>query len=84
MVGGYYVTINSLGDVPLGSRPIPLSRVTMPYSLIRTLADTTKITDNVTTKPINESINQVQHGLVGANSDAITNCLMPAITSPRT
>lgn len=75
VVGGYYVTINSLGDVPLGSRPIPLSRVTMPYSLIRTLADTTKITDNVTTKPINESINQVQHGLVGANSDAITELL---------
>ena len=23
VVGGYYVTINSLGDVPLGSRPIP-------------------------------------------------------------
>jgi phospholipid/cholesterol/gamma-HCH transport system substrate-binding protein len=75
VVGGYYVTINSLGDVPLGSRPIPLSRVTMPYSLIRTLADTTKITDNVATKPINQSINQVQQGLTGANSDAITELL---------
>lgn len=75
VVGGYYVTINSLGDVPLGSHPIPLSRVTMPYSLIRTLADTTKITDNVATKPINESINQVQQGLTGANSDAITELL---------
>lgn len=75
VVGGYYVTINSLGDVPLGSRPIPVSRVTMPYSLIRTLADTTKITDNIATKPINESINQVQQGLTGANSDAITELL---------
>ncbi|SPM40271.1 ABC-type transporter Mla maintaining outer membrane lipid asymmetry, periplasmic component MlaD [Mycobacterium numidiamassiliense] len=75
VVGGYYVTINSLGDVPLGSRAVPLSRVTMPYSLIRTLADTTKITDNVATKPINESINQVQQGLTGANSDVITELL---------
>lgn len=75
VVGGYYVTINSLGDVPLGSRAIPVSRVTMPYSLIRTLADTTKITDNVATKPINESINQVQQGLNGANSDVITELL---------
>lgn len=75
VVGGYYVTINSLGDVPLGSRPIPLSRVTLPYSLIRTLADTTKITDNIATKPINQSINQVQQGLTGANTDAITELL---------
>jgi phospholipid/cholesterol/gamma-HCH transport system substrate-binding protein len=75
VVGGYYVTINSLGDVPLGSRPIPLARVTMPYSLIRTLADTTKITDHVATKPINQSINQVQQGLTGANTDVITELL---------
>ncbi|ETB30562.1 mammalian cell entry protein, partial [Mycobacterium avium subsp. hominissuis 10-5606] len=44
VVGGYYVTIISLGDAPLGSRPIPKERVTMPYSLIRTLTDSTKIT----------------------------------------
>jgi phospholipid/cholesterol/gamma-HCH transport system substrate-binding protein len=75
VVGGYYVTIDSLGDDPLGSRPIPLDRVTMPYSLIRTLADTTKITDNVATKPINESINQVQQGLTGSNTDALTEIL---------
>jgi ABC-type transporter Mla subunit MlaD len=64
VVGGYYVTIDSLGDVPLGSRPIPLNRVTMPYSLIRTLADS-----------INESINQVQQGLTGTNTDALTQML---------
>ena len=40
----------------------------MPYSLIRTLADTTKITDNIATKQINQSINQVQQGLTGANT----------------
>jgi phospholipid/cholesterol/gamma-HCH transport system substrate-binding protein len=75
VVGGYYVTIDSLGDAPLGSRPIPLNRVTMPYSLIRTLADSTKITNNVATQPINESMNQVQQGLTGTNTDALTQLL---------
>jgi phospholipid/cholesterol/gamma-HCH transport system substrate-binding protein len=72
VVGGYYVTIDSLGDTPLGTRPIPRERVTMPYSLMRTLADATKITDNVSTRPINESINQLQQGLTGTNTDALT------------
>jgi len=75
VVGGYYVAINSLGDAPLGSRPIPVNRVTMPYSLIRTLADTTKITDNVAPRPINESINQIQQGLTGSNADALSQLL---------
>jgi virulence factor Mce-like protein len=75
VVGGYYVTIDSLGDAPLGSRPIPLNRVTMPYSLIRTLADSTKITNNVATQPISESMNQVQQGLTGTNTDALTQLL---------
>lgn len=72
VVGGYYVHINSLGNAPLGSRPIPKERVTMPYSLIRTLADATKITENVSTRPINESLNQLQQGLTGTNPDALT------------
>jgi phospholipid/cholesterol/gamma-HCH transport system substrate-binding protein len=72
VVGGYYVTIDSLGDVPLGSRPIPLDRVTMPYSLIRALADTTKITNDVAPRPINEALNQMQQGLTGTNPDAVT------------
>lgn len=72
VVGGYYVTIDSLGDAPLGDRPIPLERVTMPYSLIRTLSDSTKITDNVAPRPINDSINQVQQGLTGNNTDSVT------------
>jgi phospholipid/cholesterol/gamma-HCH transport system substrate-binding protein len=75
VVGGYYLTIDSLGDAPLGSRPIPLNRVTMPYSLIRTLADSTKITNNVATQPISESMNQVQQGLTGTNTDALTQLL---------
>jgi virulence factor Mce-like protein len=75
VVGGYYVTIDSLGDAPLGSRPIPLDRVTMPYSLIRTLADTTKITNNVAPRPINESINDIQQGLTGTNTDTVAEIL---------
>ncbi len=72
VVGGYYVTIDSLGDVPLGNRAIPRERVTMPYSLIRTLADATKITNNVAAQPVRESIDQLQRGLVGDNTDAVT------------
>lgn len=71
VVGGYYVTIIPLGDTPLGSTPIPKERVTMPYSLIRTLSDATKITDNVDTTPLNESLNRVQQGLTGTNTDAL-------------
>ena len=75
VVGGYYVTIIPLGDAPIGSQPIPMERVTMPYSLIRTLSDTAKITDNVAPKPINESINQIQQGLAGTNTDVVTELL---------
>ena len=63
VVGGYYVNIDSIGDDPLGSNPIPLERVTMPYDLVRTLSDSTKITENVSTKPINESLDRLQEGL---------------------
>ncbi|HEV7854155.1 MAG TPA: MlaD family protein [Mycobacterium sp.] len=72
VVGGYYVSISPIGDTPLDAQPIPLERVTMPYSLMRTLADATKITDNVAPKPINESLNQVQQGLTGTNVDSVS------------
>ena len=51
VVGGYYVNLASMGSNPLGAQAIPLARVTMPYSLVRALTDTTKITDNVDTTP---------------------------------
>jgi phospholipid/cholesterol/gamma-HCH transport system substrate-binding protein len=72
VVGGYYVDLISLGDAPLGTEVIPLQRVTMPYSLIRTLNDVTQVTDNLTAKPINESLNEIQMGLRGKNLDTIT------------
>lgn len=67
VVGGYYVNMVSIGDTPLGDDAIPRTRVTMPYSLIRTLTDSTKITENVNTEPLNESLNQLQQGLTGTN-----------------
>jgi phospholipid/cholesterol/gamma-HCH transport system substrate-binding protein len=72
VVGGYYVNLVSIGDNPLGASTIPLARVTMPYSLIRTLTDTTKITENVNTAPVNESLNQIQHGLSGVNVEVVS------------
>jgi phospholipid/cholesterol/gamma-HCH transport system substrate-binding protein len=72
VVGGYYVNIDSLGDAALGGRAIPRERVTLPYSLIRTLTDTTKITQGVQTAPINQSLDQVQQGLTGPNLESVS------------
>jgi phospholipid/cholesterol/gamma-HCH transport system substrate-binding protein len=72
VVGGYYVDILSLGDTALGAEPIPLERVTMPYNLIRTITDATKITENVKPKPINQSLNQAQNGLTGTNLETVS------------
>ncbi len=72
VVGGYYVNIVSLGDSRLGDKPIPVERVTMPYNLMRTLTDATKITDNVNPKPINESLAQLQNGLAGSNVESLS------------
>ena len=72
VVGGYYVNLVSLGDKPLGQNPIPPERVTMPYNLMRTLADATKVTEHVNPKPIRESLDEMQAGLTGRNVDALT------------
>jgi phospholipid/cholesterol/gamma-HCH transport system substrate-binding protein len=72
VVGGYYVNIDSLGNAPLGNHPIPRERVVLPYSLIRTLTDTTKVTEHVQTAPINQSLNQIQQGMTGPNVDTIS------------
>jgi hypothetical protein len=44
----------------------------MPYSLVRALTDTTKVTEHVQTAPINQSLNQIQQGLAGPNLEAIS------------
>lgn len=75
VVGGYYVNLASAGNAPLGSTTIPLARVTMPYSLIRALTDTTKITQNVNTTPVNESLKQVAQGLTGTNVQVVSTAI---------
>ncbi|MCX2930690.1 MlaD family protein [Mycobacterium sp. CVI_P3] len=72
VVGGYYVNLDSLGDKPLGKSAIPKGRVTLPYSLVRTLTDATKITDGLAPVPIKQSLDNIQHGLSGSNLDTIT------------
>lgn len=44
----------------------------MPYNLMRTLADSTKVTEEVNPRPIRESIDELQAGLTGTNVDALT------------
>lgn len=89
VVGGYYVNLVSLGDRPLGKEPIPLERVTMPYNLLRTITDATKITENVNTKPIKKSMDELQNGLGGTNVQVISriidagNSLMSTIDRQR-
>ncbi|WP_273735216.1 MlaD family protein [Mycolicibacterium septicum] len=72
VVGGYYVNITSLGSAPLGANPIPMERVTMPYNLMQTLADSSKITEKIDPKPLKESLDQLQSGLGGKNVEALT------------
>jgi virulence factor Mce-like protein len=72
VVGGYFVNITSLGDAPLGTKPIPVERVRMPYNLMQTLADSTKITEAVDTKPIRKAIDQFQGGLTGDNVQSLS------------
>lgn len=72
VVGGYYVNLVSLGGKPLGDRAIPLDRVTMPYSLVRTLTDATEFTQQVSTKPIQQSLDELQQGLNGTNVDSLS------------
>ncbi|CPW26071.1 Mce family protein [Mycobacteroides abscessus] len=72
VVGGYYVNLVSLGDKPLGHQAIPVQRVTMPYNLMKTLADSTKITEHIDPTPVRESLNQIQAGLNGTNVDTLS------------
>lgn len=89
VVGGYYVNIVSIGDTALGDKFIPLERVTMPYNLVRALTDSTKITENIAPKPLNESLSDIQQGLAGKNVESISsaidagNALMSAVDKQR-
>lgn len=71
VVGGYYVNIVSLGETELGANSIPVERSTMPYNLMRTLADTTKITKEINPEPLRQSLDEVQQGLAGTNTESL-------------
>lgn len=75
VVGGYFVTLVPLGDRALGRDTIPMDRVTLPYSLIRTLSDATRVTDQVAPRQINESLDQLQQGLTGGNTEVLAKLL---------
>ncbi|ORW24442.1 MlaD family protein [Mycobacterium palustre] len=89
VVGGYYVNLTSLGNKPLGANSIPKERVTMPYNLMQTLADSTKITEKIDPKPLRQSLDQLQSGLSGENIEALSaivdagNSLMATIERQR-
>jgi len=72
VAGGHYTAIVSLGDKPLGDKTIPVERVTMPYNLVRTITDATRITDNVGATPIRESLNNLQRALTGDNVETLS------------
>ncbi|MBI3214212.1 MAG: MCE family protein [Mycobacterium sp.] len=72
IVGGYYVNLVSLGDKPLGDNTIPVERVKMPYNLMSALADATKVTQDVNPQPIRQSLDQIQAGLEGTNTETLT------------
>lgn len=89
VVGGYYVNIVSLGDTPLGNRFIPMERVKMPYNLMQTLADSSKITNDIDAKPLKASLDELQNGLTGDNVESLTavvdagNSLMATVEKQR-
>lgn len=71
VVGGYYVNVVSLGDRRLGDKPIPTTRVKTPYNLMRILADTPKITEEIDARPVSQSLDQIQRALAGDNVEAL-------------
>lgn len=72
IVGGYYVDLIPLGDRPLGETPIPAGRVKTPYNLMRALTDSTKVTQEINPRPIRQSLDQIQAGLSGTNTETLS------------
>lgn len=78
VVGGYYTAIVSLGDEPLGDNVIPLERVSMPYNLVRTVTDATRVTDNVAAGTVRDALDNVQRGLSGEGNVETLAAIMDA------
>ncbi len=78
VVGGYYTAIVSLGDEPLGDNVIPLERVSMPYNLVRTVTDATRVTDDVAAGTVRDALDNVQRGLSGEGNVETLAAIMDA------
>lgn len=78
VVGGYYTAIVSLGDEPLGDNVIPLERVSMPYNLVRTVTDATRVADDVAAGTVRDALDNVQRGLSGEGNVETLAAIMDA------
>lgn len=63
-VGGYYMAVTPMGTSPLGDKPIPPERVTMPYSLLETFQQATPKVEKVKATPIRQSMSELNDALV--------------------
>ena len=75
VVGGHYTAIVSLGDTALGTEPIPADRVTLPYNLVRTVTDATRLTDQVAAGSVHDTLDRVADGLRGDNAHTFATVL---------
>ncbi|MBH0776708.1 MlaD family protein [Nocardia bovistercoris] len=62
-VGGYAVTLVSLGDRPLGTEVIPADRVVVPYSIGDVLQAAPTVTDKVDGATVERNIDQIATAL---------------------
>ncbi len=76
-VGGYSVNLIPAGEGNIGSEPIPVARVTVPYTVADTLQALPRVTENVQGAPINEVLDQVSTGFQ-AQSQSIRKLLSGA------
>lgn len=70
VVGGHYIAAFPAGDQPLRDRTIPVDRVRLPYSLIRTLQDASTPIQQVDGDTVRKNFDALQDSLSG-NPDAL-------------
>ncbi|MFI6866751.1 MlaD family protein [Nocardia sp. NPDC050406] len=65
-VGGHYIAAHPAGDKPLGSTTIPMDRVRLPYSLVRTLQDAAAPIDKIDGATLRENFAAMQDSLTAS------------------
>ncbi|MFW0787601.1 MCE family protein [Gordonia sp. CPCC 206044] len=63
IVGGNYIDITSVGRAPLGKKVIPVSKTSIPYSLMNTFQTVSPKIDKLDGKPLRETLVQLDQGL---------------------